>query len=335
MTGQEIQQVIESLACKPEYTETHISYVLLLDPYAYKIKKTVKLPFLDFSSMSNRKYYCEEELRLNKRLAEDMYIAVVPVKAHQGRLILEGDHGHTVDYAVKMKRQHKDLEMDKLLLKNQVTKGAIDKLAQKIATFHAQAPVIKKEQHVSQLRSVFNEINGQIAFIKEYLGKPYAQTITDAIQLSDQFLQSNIGLIQYRSHEGLVRDVHGDLHSKNIFLYDDPVIFDCIEFNPDFRQIDLLNEIAFFCMDLEGKGSGSLSQYFYECYSHLMFQKGVRRIEDSALFTYFKIYRANVRAKIMSIGAQENKQSESFQDQLQEISGYIKLINQYADALKK
>lgn len=335
MTATEIQRLISSFEYKPECIETHISYVLLLDNFAYKIKKTVKLPFLDFSSLSSRKYYCEEELRLNKRLAEDMYIAVVPVKEHDRGMILEGDNGHTVDYAVKMRRLDTALEMDWLLSEKQVKKAHIDKLAQKIAAFHVKAPVIKKECSLSQFKSVFNEISEEMDFVKEHLGQAYAQIITDAIQLSDQFLEANMEFIRYRSREGLVRDVHGDLHSKNIFLYDEPVIFDCIEFNPDFRQIDLLNEIAFFCMDLEARDATHLSQHFYERYLDLMLQKGVRQAENNALFTYFKLYRANVRAKVMSISAQENMQSESFQDQIQEVSGYIKLLGQYADELKK
>ncbi len=335
MTDQELKKLIDSLKEKPKCIETHISYVLLWPDFTYKLKKTIQLPFLDFSTLHARKHFCEEELRLNKRLAEAIYLAVVPVKAYKKKLVLEGDAGEVVDYAIKMKSLEAKQEMDKLLAAKKVTKEDMDRLAYKIAVFHAQADIIQKEQNLATLKATFNEIENQVDFVAEHLGKPKAKIIKEAIRLSDEFLKTNLPCLQERSRQGWVRDVHGDLHSKNIFLYEDPVIFDCIEFNADFRQIDLLNEIAFFCMDLEAREAIDLSQYFYGSYLRHLQAKGVSGVENESLFLYFKLYRANVRAKVMSISAQKDMKASSFEEQLQEVTTYLDLMQRYRDAFKQ
>lgn len=334
MTATEIQKLITSFENKPALTETHISYVLLTSDFAYKIKKPVRLPFLDFSSLEARKYYCEEELRLNKRLAEKMYLGIVPVSVHRGDIILS-EAGELIDYAVKMKRMDTAREMDKMLSKQMVGEKHVVNLARKIAKFHASTPPVKKEQQLSSLMAVFNEIEEQQDIIRAYTAPAYAQAVSRAMHLSDLFLRSRIHFIQERSRRGLVRDIHGDLHSKNIFLCDDPVIFDCIEFSPDFRQIDLLNEVAFFCMDLEARHAPELSQQFYHHYLKFISQQGVKQVKDQALFVYFKLYRANVRAKVMAISAQEDLHSEKFSHQKQEMIAYLELLQHYSRQLQR
>lgn len=335
MEAPQIQQLInDSPEQKIDCTETHISYVLQSKAFAYKIKKSVKLSFLDFSSLPARKYYCEEELRLNRRLAEDTYLAVVPIFDTGKKLILDGGgQGGIIDYAVKMKRLDNALEMDKLLDRQQVTTAQIDSLAKTIASFHARTEIINKEPEVSELKKTFNAIEEHIGFIEEHISAAYAQLIHQAMQCSDQFLDANIITLKKRSQQGLVRDVHGDLHSKNIFLYDQPVIFDCIEFDPVLRQIDLLNEIAFLCMDLESRNAKELGNYFYQCYINLIVNENIGEVEDKGLFNYFKLYRANVRAKVASIDAEAHLSSDEFEVKKQEVTTYLKLIKEYMNLL--
>ena len=309
MNDSEVSQLVRSVS-GADREETHISYILLTESYAYKIKKNVRLPFLDFSSLEKRKHYCEEELRLNRRLAPEMYLDVVPIRRQEDDWQLEGSEGQLVDYAVKMQRMDVQRIMHRQLDNRRVSSEQIIKLAEKVAAFHAEAPVIIRPVKVQQQAATFNEIQEHTGWIASHLGKEYATTVERAVALSDTFLSQHTPLLNQRSEAGLVREVHGDLHTHNIFLYDEPIIFDCIEFNAAFRQLDLLNEVAFLCMDLEAHDTLEYSRLFYERYLQQMHRHGLDEVDHEALFTYFKLYRANVRVKVMVIDAQENQASD-------------------------
>nr|WKN37571.1 phosphotransferase [Tunicatimonas sp. TK19036] len=311
-----------------EWNETHISYVLMTEDCAYKIMKTVKLDFLDFSTLGQRKHNCEEEQRLNQRLAPDVYRAVVPVTRQGDQLKLEAE-GEVLDYAVKMKRLDEQRLMSKLLEKKQVTEQHIRQLAEVVATFHAQAPVVQQVASTTEFAANFNELAEQADWVKEQMRSDCADIISEAVSLSDQFLQQNGNLLKQRQKVGLVRDVHGDLHSHNVFLYDEPVIFDCISFNDAFRKIDLLNEVAFMCMDLEAQGATALSNLFYTQYVAQMSERGIEHVEDENLFIYFKLYRANVRVKVSIIDAQEKEGPPNSTA----VKPYLELMKQYTEEL--
>lgn len=328
MNPKEAQKLKQSYP-QAEWNETHISYVLMTDAWAYKIMKTVKLDFLDFSTLDQRKQNCEEELRLNQRLAPDMYRAVVPVSGHGDQLKLEAE-GEVLDYAVKMKRLDEGRLMSTLLEKNQVTEQHIKQIAEMVSEFHAQAPVVQQESSAAEFADNFNELAAQADWVKEHLGAEYADIISNAVSLSDNFLQENSALLKQRQKAGLVRDVHGDLHSHNIFLYDKPIIFDCISFNNAFREIDLLNEVAFVSMDLEAQGATALSDLFYERYVAQMRERGIEQVEHQELYIYFKLYRANVRLKVSVINAQEQENEAD----TAKIKPYLELMRKYTTALQ-
>lgn len=320
---------------RADWNETHISYVLLTKHWAYKIMKSVRLPFLDFSTLELRKRNCDEEVRLNRRLAPNVYRDVVAVARQGDRLLLESQEGSVLDYAVKMKRLEEQRLMSNRLAKQQVTGQHIHRLAEIVARFHAQAPAVRQPGSLSDFADTFNELGEQVNWVQEHLGETYADTVSHAIALSDQFLQKYRAVMGKRQASGLVRDVHGDLHSHNIFLYDEPIIFDCISFSAELRQIDLLNEVAFMSMDLETQGVPELSQTFYERYIQQMQQQGMKNVANEALFTYFKLYRANVRVKVSVIDAQEKEaaSSEGASD-ASEIKPYLELMKQYFTELK-
>lgn len=331
MDATQLPQLIDDLGRQEvTCTATHISYVLLHREFAYKIKKTTQLAFLDFSNLAARKHFCEEELRLNRRLAPEVYLDVVPIRDTGTSLSLaEEAEGEIVDYAVKMQRLDNRREMDKLLERRQVTASQLDALAATIASFHATAEVIATAPDLSGLKATFNAIDEQLNFVEEHLGASYAQVIKQAIGHSNQFLEAHIDAIKRRSRQGLVRDVHGDLHSKNIFLYDEkPIVFDCIEFDAHLRQIDLLNEVAFLCMDLETRGAAALSQYFYQRYTALTTQKNLAGVGHTLLFDYFKLYRANVRAKIAAIDAEAHLSTAAFAEKKPELISYLDYMKQ-------
>jgi len=312
-----------------DWKETHISYVLLTEQWAYKIMKSVRLAFLDFSTQERRKHNCEEEIRLNRRLAPDMYRAVVPVTQQDDRILLESEEGTILDYAVKMKRLDEQCLMSHQLAKQRVTEQHIHQLAEIVARFHAQAMVVEQTNSLADFADTFNELGEQTDWVREHLEKTYANIIPQALALSDEFLAKNSAMMQERQANGLVRDVHGDLHSHNIFLYDAPIIFDCISFSTELRQIDLLNEVAFMSMDLEAQGAPGLSQTFYERYIQQMQQRGVNNVANEALFTYFKLYRANVRVKVSAIDAQEKEEKPD----VSKIVPYLELMQQYVKEL--
>ncbi len=307
--------------------ETHISYLLLTEAHAFKIKKPVKAGFLDFSSLSKRKYFCEKELELNRRLTTDMYLEVLPVFKNEGDLKIGGDSGEIIDYALVMKRMDNHLEMDVLLAKKQVSLDHIYQLARKIAAFHQRCYVIPKCPNIKVLKNDFNEIKNQKPFITDTLGEDYGKIVEKAIEFSDQMLEELIDQIKKRYTKGMVIDGHGDLHSRNIFLYDDPVIFDCIEFNDEFRHIDLLDEIAFFCMDLESFGAFELSNAFYQKYNELMPRENFNRQETKILFNYYKCYRANVRAKVTAMYLQDYPDYD--EKKIKQLRNYLDLMARY------
>jgi hypothetical protein len=298
---------------------THISWVLLTDDFAYKIKKPVKFSFLDFSTIEKRKHLCNEEVRLNSRLAPDVYLGVVDILDNGEKINL--DEGSIVGHAIKMKRLPEDKRMDKLLQKGEVSEEDVQQLAQIIADFHGKVDVITDPKYNSD-KVVLEQIMD--------LGN-FKNTIEDACGLGDkvdfvlgkseEFIKNNGGLFLRRQTDGRIRDCHGDLHSANIFLNEKPVIFDCIEFSEDFRYVDVASEVAFMAMDLDYCG--------YPEFSSLFVSEFLRNSNDPDLMevlNLYKCYRANVRAKIAAIDYSNSKSD----DAREKIRKYMGLAEEYA-----
>lgn len=308
-----------------ELIETHISWVLLGKENVYKIKKPLKLSFLDFSTLEKRMKYCDRELELNKRLAPEMYLDVVPV-THSGEVLSIAGPGEIIDYAVRMTKMDNRQEMRKLLVDSRVTRNDIKLLADQISDFHQTADVIFKDPSQEDLLADFNDIVQIEDFTHKMLGSKKAGLLQTMIEVSTHFIDQHIDAIQKRSRQGFVRDCHGDLHSGNIFLTNPPVIFDCIEFNDHFRHIDILNEVAFFCMDLEFYGAKGLSQYFMKEYVKNM-QIDFGQFEQD-LFSYYKFYRANVKTKVNAIKSMQESAHDT-KDRGSLFKQYFNLMEYY------
>jgi uncharacterized protein len=312
-----------------ELIETHISWVIICDQFVYKIKKPVHYSFVDFSTLALRLHYCNREIELNKRLAQNVYIEVLPVHEWQENIVIGGNKGTIIDYAVKMHKLDPEKRMDKLLTLHLVTESNIKKLAEKIAFFHKSTTIIYQKD-LLDIQEKFNDLIGEKEYLSKQLDSSFSTIIGRAIQFSDKFLNKNKELIAKRLKDGFYRDCHGDLHSRNIFLLPGPVPFDCIEFNDDFRQIDVLNEVAFLCMDLDAFDRKDLSALFLEHYNHLF---PVMRTENEfALFIYYKSYRANIRAKVNSLrskSATTDEKTKSFPA----VKKYLYLMESYLKEL--
>lgn len=312
--------------------ETHISQVILTDRHAYKIKKPVRFSFLDFSTLALRKHFCERELELNRRLAREIYLAVKPIKRFGNDLFLGQGQGEIIDYAVQMKRLQSDRQMHLLLEHNKVTKNDILAIARVIVDFHRKARILKNSFDPKGLNERFNDLQSVERIIRDNFGKRYHVMIDRIISFSRSFIDQNSTTFRSRIERGLVRDCHGDLHSRNIFLEEDPVVFDCIEFSDAFRAIDLIDEIAFFCMDLEVENQWGFSKMFEEEYLRLL-PEAVLDDADRLLLQYYKLYRANVRTKVSALQiGQSNKGSK--EQTLKEVQKYLNLMDKYLAGFK-
>jgi aminoglycoside phosphotransferase family enzyme len=314
-----------------ELIETHISWVILCDQFVYKIKKPVQYSFLDFSTLALRLHYCNREIELNKRLTHNVYLEVCAVHEWQHNIIIGGSKGKLLDYAVKMNKLDTEKQMDKLLTRHLVTESDIKKLAEKIASFHKNTTIIYQKD-ILDIQVKFNDLEAEKEYLSQQLDSTFSLVINDAIQFSDHFLDKNKGLIAARLRNGFYRDCHGDLHSRNIFLLPDPVPFDCIEFNDDFRQIDVLNEVAFLCMDLDAFGRKDMATLFFEYYNH--FFPAMQDKKEHELFIYYKSYRANIRAKVNALRAKSATTNEEKTKSLAASKKYLYLMENYLKELR-
>ena len=315
---------------RPDLVETHISWVILCEQLVFKIKKPVHYSFLDFSTLQKRKYYCERELELNKRLTENIYLDVQPVREIATGFCIGDGNGEIADYAVRMRRVDGSRQMNLLLVDNKVTLADLQNLAKKIADFHKRADIIYR-QDLPAIRDEFNDLAKEKDFLGKGLNTNRHKIICDAMAISDAFIQKHRALLASRRQAGFFRDVHGDLHSRNIFLLPDPQPFDCIEFNDDYRQIDVLNEIAFLCMDLEAFNRPDLADLFIRYYNLLF--NAMKTPEDKQLFIYYKAYRANIRAKVNSLRARSADTKAEKERCLAETDKYLALMDRYMKML--
>ncbi len=311
-----------------ELIETHISWVILAGSYAYKIKKSLNLGFLDFSTLEKRRFYCEEELRLNKRLASTMYLSVVPITG-----TLESPQwvgaGEAIEYAVKMRAFPQQAQLDRVLAHGALEVDQIDVLARHIANFHNQIEIAGMENFYGNPETVLRPVEENFIQIREHTKNLKALDIlTELENWSHGKHQELKSLFAERKINGFVRECHGDLHLRNIAWMDDgPVLFDCIEFSPDLRWIDVKNDIAFLIMDLQDRQQPVMAQRFLNCYlEHTGDYSGMEVLQ------FYKIYRALVRAKIDAIrsyqaGITPEERAEAEEDLLEYLNlalSYIK-----------
>jgi uncharacterized protein len=289
---------------KVELVQTHISYVFLAGDEVYKVKKPVRFAFLDFSSLDRRRYFCHEEVRLNRRLAGDTYRNVVAIRSGDGGFALAPeDAGDAVEYAVHMRRLPAERMLVNLLDRNAVGTDLIDTIAARLAAFHAAAgagPDVARggDPHVIAmlLEDDFREVDA-------FHGDTIAAADDDAIRrFCRDFLRSHDGFLRRRQAEGRVRDGHGDLHAEHVCCTDPLVIFDCIEFNPSFRHRDVAAEIAFLAMDLVFHRRADLADRLVARYAELAHDADLR-----TLVPFYACQRAYIRGKVDSLKSSETE----------------------------
>lgn len=317
-----------------EVIETHISWVLLTGEYVYKIKKPVNFDFLDFSTLEKRHFYCDEELRLNRRLAPQLYLDVVTIHGSEAHPQLNGpadvkDYGEVIEYAVKMRQFPQSRQLDRLLAKNGLNNSVIDNLASKVAQFHLSTPSVTEESSYGDLEHVQQPMLENFTQIRANIDDPMITPLLDKLEQWTQLqLQQLSSTIQLRKTQGYVRECHGDMHLRNIALWQNEiVIFDCIEFNENFYWIDVMSEIAFLVMDLEDREQDELAQRFLNTYLEI-----TGDYEGLPLFLLYKVYRAMVRTKVAALRLnQEQAGTDEYEQTFGEFHEYLKLAERYIE----
>jgi aminoglycoside phosphotransferase family enzyme/predicted kinase len=282
-----------------EVHQTHISIVWLAGPYAYKVKKPVEMGFLDFSTLDKRRHFCEEEVRLNRRLAPTVYLGVVPVTRNAAGVRLEGE-GEVIEWAVKMERLPDHATLEQRLQRGEVTSALVISLARKIAGFHDHAESGPHIAAFGRFDVVAGNARENFDQSVSQVGSTISQAVFDRLRaLTDETLIRHRSLIEARAERGLPRDTHGDLHLDHVYLFpdreppDDLVIIDCIEFNERFRFADPVADTSFLAMDLLFHGRGDLAEVFSQSYLEAAGDQ-----EGRALLPFYTAYRAAVRGKV-------------------------------------
>ncbi len=306
--------------------ETHISWVILTGDFAYKVKKPVDFGFLDFSSLQKRKYYCEEELRLNRRLAPNIYLDVVAIVGTPEAPSLTGP-GNVIEYAVKMAQFSQQMQLDHVLARNELQPNMIDAIANLIAAFHQQVDTAGDNTHYGDPEHVRQPIEENFVQIRERVtDNKHLKLLSELKQWSEHSFRELQGYFIQRKLTGFIRECHGDLHLRNLAWYKDkPLVFDCLEFNQNFRWIDVLSEVAFLVMDLQDRDQPSMAYRFLNRYLEL-----TGDYEGISVLRFYLVYRAMVRAKVDAIRAHQPGLSvEDTEKASREFHGYLRLALTY------
>jgi len=333
------KQVVEALM-KPEaydaepgqieLTQTHISFIFLTSNFVYKVKKAVNLGFLDFTTLEKRRFFCEKELELNRRLCADMYLEVVPINRSRLDIVKIKGEGETVEYAVKMKRMPQEKMMRNLLEEKKVDSKLIDRIAKIVAEFHSKAETNRRVSELGSLAIIETNWKENFDQTQQFVGKTISMKDFKLIREGiDDFMKRNRPFFEKRMAERRVRDCHGDIHSGNIFVTDRVYIFDAIEFNERFRYSDVASDVAFLAMDLDLKERTDLSNFFVERYVKYSGDQELMK-----LLPFYKCYRAYVRGKVTSFKLKDpNVGSEEKRAAKKEAKAYFKLASNYTKTL--
>lgn len=276
-----------------ELLQTQMSFLFLTGQYVYKVKKPVNLGYLDYTSLEQRHFFCQQEVKLNRRLSPEMYLGVVNIVGRDGEFRIEQE-GAPLEYAVKMLQLPQDRMLDSLLLRGEATVEMLQRVGDKVARFHGEAETSPAISTFGELATVIQNTEENFSQTELRVGLTLSQQTHHTIAAwTRSFIKQQAQLFQRRVQGGRIRDCHGDLHAAHICFANGLFIYDCIEFNDRFRYCDVASEIAFLAMDLDCYGRPGLSRAFLEAY---LTQAGDQ--EALELLDFYRCYRAYVRGKV-------------------------------------
>ncbi len=309
-----------------ELIETHISWVILTGDFAYKIKKPVDFGFLDFSTLAKRKHFCEQELRLNRRLAPDIYLDVVAVTGTTDEPHIAGS-GEIFEYAVKMAQFPQPAQLDNMLTAGELKLEHMDAIARMIANFHQSTTVATDAMDYGNMETIYQPVEENFRQINEHLNSDrYADKLTSLLQWGKSTFTKQQTLMAKRKVDGFIRHCHGDMHLRNmLWLSDKPMAFDCIEFNERLSWIDVISEIAFLIMDLQHRQQHQLANRFLNSYLEI-----TGDYAGLSVLPFYLCYRALVRAKVNTLRLkQENLTTGEKGNTIAEFEKYLGLALTY------
>lgn len=305
-----------------ECIETHISWVFLTDRHAYKLKKPVRFEFLDFSTAELRQAACEAEVRLNRRLAPHVYLGVVPITRDQGQLRLGGS-GEPVDWLVKMRRLAEDRALDQLIQHGTLKQSDVQQVGQTLTRFYSQLPplAIRTEEYRRAIESHVRKNRGELLVPRAGLD---AITVRRVHESQLRFLRLAPEELDHRVQDGRVVEGHGDLRPEHIYLVPHPLVIDCIEFNAEFRQLDVLDELAFLTVECAALGAEWIGTEVLQQYGQATGDRVSNR-----LAAFYTSYRGCVRAKVLALRS-DQLASRSQQALLSGAARYLRLSDRFS-----
>ncbi len=275
--------------------ETHISWILLTGTLAYKIKKPVNLGFVDFSTPERRSWFCQEELRLNRRLAPDLYLGLSPIHGPPERAAFHGS-GPTLELAVRMRQFPQSALLGAVLDHQGLSEAQLERLADDLAAFHAAAAVAGPEDPYGAPELVKAPAVANLEVLEACGLVPAPDVAALRHWTDDQFERLRPSFVERRSL-GRIRECHGDLHLGNMLLEGERLrVFDCLEFSPELRWIDVISDLAFLAMDLEHRHRPDLGA--------VLLNRWLGRCGDYAgllTWRWYRVYRSLVRAKVCAL----------------------------------
>ncbi len=282
-----------------EQVETHISWVFLTDRHAYKLKKPLKFDFLDYSTPELRRRACLQEVRLNRRLAPDVYLGVLPItRGPRGALQLNG-WGDPIDWVVKMRRLPAERSLESLIIRGELTPPQVDRLGRWLIDFYQQLPPLSESADAYR-GAIESHV---LANRRELLRPEHRMTVALVKRVHTAQLRLLVlapELLNERVCDGRIIDGHGDLRPEHVYLLPAPTVIDCIEFNDTFRRLDVLDELGFLAMECDRLGTPWVGRQLLERY----FDVGGEHPHE-ALLNFYKCYRACVRAKVLALRSEQ------------------------------
>jgi aminoglycoside phosphotransferase family enzyme/adenylate kinase family enzyme len=309
-----------------QLTETHCAWVLLTGEYAYKIKKPVDFGFLDFSTLEKRRFFCEEEVRLNRRFAPEVYLDVVAITGKPDDPHISGT-GPVLEYAVRMRQFPADGLLSLVAERQRLETWHIDQMIERVAEFHQSTDRAAPDSPFGEAGRIHHWVIENFEHIRDAVDTPQRREKLERIrQWADDERERLDEIFKQRKQDGFIRECHGDLHLGNLTLIDGNVtLFDCIEFNAELRWIDVISEVAFLVMDLEDRGYPELAHRFLNGYLQ---QTG--DYAGLAVLRYYLVYRAMVRAKVAMLRREQAApDSEAFRTAQAEYAQYVELADGY------
>jgi len=308
------------------FFETHISLLFFTGNHVYKVKKPVDFGFLDFTSLEKRKFFCVQEVNLNRRLSPEIYLGVVKITKDGNQILLDG-RGEVVEYAVKMKQIPEELLMDKLLEKKQVTPKMIEAVSEKLVHFYFTAETNESIKSFGRPERVKQDTDENFEQTIRYMGVTIPKDVYEEIKnKTNDFFRTGEPILYQRMASDKIRDCHGDLRLEHIFWGKEISIFDCIEFNERFRYTDVAADIAFLAMDLDYHGREDLSEHLISAY---IGESG--DYELMGVLDFYKCYRAYVRGKVESFRLDDpNIPEKEKEEALKRAQKYFNLSYRYA-----